>query len=295
MEKISIVIPVYGQWDLVKRNVDALLMFDQPFIEEIILVNDCSPDPNPFSFDNEIVRIVDNIQNLGYAGTANHGLRVAKSDIIVLMDSDSCAKDPFISKVIGLFKSDQSLGCVSFSTVDEDGNITGCYQKDPSVLGYILGQQLEEKYDRLFLRRGIIALPFACGIAFRKACLDEVGMFDATTFPVLDCDLDLSRRIINSRWKLSLSTEIKIIHCGGYSCKVNNKRVSKYHEGRWKFLMKNKKIKHPKLIKSLVLTRIVLEIFVMQLLILLNIDKDSYQEKIVGRKNLFKSVNYYAY
>ena len=29
MERVSVVIPVYGQWHLLKRNVDALLTYDQ--------------------------------------------------------------------------------------------------------------------------------------------------------------------------------------------------------------------------------------------------------------------------
>ena len=99
MEKVSVVIPVYGQWNLVERNINQLLRYEGENIKEIIVVDDCSRDKNPYIFDDSIVMIIRNPENLGYTATVNKGLRMATSDIILLLDSDACPIESFIKSV----------------------------------------------------------------------------------------------------------------------------------------------------------------------------------------------------
>ncbi len=100
MERVSVVIPVYGQWHLLKRNVDALLTYDQHRIAEIIVVDDCSPDSNPYQFNNEIVRVIRNMKNQGHTGTVNNGLREAKCRILCYSDSDAYPLGPFVDTLV---------------------------------------------------------------------------------------------------------------------------------------------------------------------------------------------------
>jgi len=238
MEKVSVVIPVYGQWNLAKRNIDALLKYDKKLIEEILVVNDCSPEENPYEFD-KIVWIINNESNLGYAGTVNNGLKQAKSKIIVLLDSDAYPVAEFIDKLIKMYAADPQIGCIGFGTIDEDGSDTGNYQLEPSVLGLIAGQLLEAKFDFLRFWRRKSKLPFSCAVSFTKNCLEDLSYFDAETFPVLEADNDISIRVHRSKWKLVFTREILICHKGGNSYKINHKRVVLFHESRWKLLKKH--------------------------------------------------------
>lgn len=293
-EKVSIVIPVYNQWELVKKSVDAFLQFDRDHIREIIVVNDCSPQPNPFDFDNMPVEVLTNEHNLGYAGTVNHGLRKACSDIVILMDSDACPINSFIPEMLDFFRKEKELGCLGFSTVDEQGRKTGSSQKEPSMLGYILGQRMEARLDNLNLPFFRPRIPYTCSVAYRKACLEELDFFDDKNFPSIECDLDLNMRIRNSKWEIFETEKIVVCHSGGHSYKVNNRRVSMFHELRWKLLKKNNKIKYPHLVRRIVIIRILSEMMMMKLLIAFNVDKQNYKEKLKGRKHLIKSVNSYV-
>lgn len=291
-EKVSVVIPVYGQWNLLKRNIDALLKYDSAFINEIIVVDDCSPDKNPFVFDANVVNIVINTNNMGYAGTVNNGLKRAKSPIVVLLDSDAYPLGPFMEKLLMMYSADKTIGCIGFGTVDDDGNNTGNFQYEPSILGLIAGQQLEAKFGFLRFWRNKNILPYSCAVSFTKACLEDVDYLDEQLFPVLDADHDISMRIHRSRWKLLFTRDIIICHKGGNSYKINYKRVLLFHQSRWKLFKKHGMISFIFLAKFLIRLRMRIEILMFNLLSFAK-GKEGYEEKIYGRKILIKEFKHY--
>ena len=292
MKKVSIVVPVYNQWDLVKRNIDALIKHDRDFIKEIIIVNDQSPELNPYYFDTDLVQIISNEKNLGYTGTVNNGLKRAISEIIVLLDSDAYPIGPFIQKLVHLYSVDNLIGCIGFSTVDDKGNSTGNYQFESSIIELVFGQVFEAKLSifRSWCKK--VKFPNSCAVSFRKQCLDELNYFDEVLFPVLDADVDICMRIYRSSWKLIFTQEIIISHKGGNSYKINYKRVLLHHESRWKLLKKYDKIKLLNLAKLSLKARVKAELLILKILSIsktsLNLD-----DKIIGRKKLLKQIDLY--
>jgi glycosyltransferase involved in cell wall biosynthesis len=293
MEKVSVVIPVYGQWHLLKRNIDALLNFDGDRIAEIIVVDDCSVDPNPCQFNREVVTIIKNEKNLGYTGTVNNGLRKAKSRIIVLLDSDAYPLYPFVEKLVAMYAADSKTGCIGFGTVDDAGRDNGNYQLEPSAGELIAGHQLAAKLGFLRFWRSKNKLPYSCAVSFTRECIEGLDYLDGNVFPVLDADNDISMRIHRSQWKLIFTKEIMICHSGGNSYKINYKRELLFHESRWKLLKKYRLIMFPGLTKFLLKTRIVMECLVFKILMLLKPDNGRNAEKMKGRQMLLKEINSY--
>jgi GT2 family glycosyltransferase len=289
MQKVSVVIPVYNGWDLLKRNIESLIKYDVDNILEIIVVDDCSPQPNPYIFESSLVRIILNSSNVGYTGTVNNGLKLAASELIVLLDSDAYLKSPIIEHLQNIFKKDKTIGCVGFAAVGESGKPTGSFQFESTLLGLVLGQRLELMLGDLLFKKTKYILPLSCCVSFRKKCLQELNYFDAETFPVLEADGDLGMRIHRSSWKLEYSTDIVVVHEGGNSYKVNSKRVRMYHRAKWKLFEKHAIIRNPRLTKVLLLARIRVEII---LLCFGNFTKKNLQfrEKLEGRKLLFNDV-----
>jgi GT2 family glycosyltransferase len=293
MEKVSVVIPVYGQWNLLKRNIDALVRFDRANIAEIIVVDDCSPDKNPYQFDGDLVTIVTNEKNLGYTGTVNNGLRRAKNSIIVLLDSDAYPLGAFVDKLLGMYASDKTIGCIGFGTLDEAGKDTGNYQYEPSTWELIIGQQLAAKLGFLQFWRSKNKLPYSCAVSFSRECIEGLDYFDGTIFPVLDADNDICMRVHRSRWKLLFTKEIMICHSGGNSYKINYKRVLLFHESRWKLLKKYKLIMFPGLTKALMKGRIGAECVVFKILSVIKPGNGRNAEKMKGRQLLIKEIDKY--
>lgn len=292
MTKVSVVIPVYNGWDLLKRNIDSLLQFEGENILEIIVVDDCSPKSNPYHFNESMVSIIKNNRNLGYTGTVNNGLKKAKGEVILLLDSDACLCSPIIRHLNRLYHTDETIGCIGFAARGENGNATGSYHYLSTVFGYIIGQVLDFKLNKLVSNKSDYLLPLSCCVSFRKKCLEELNYFDEETFPVLEADTDLGIRIHQSSWKLLYEKEVVVIHEGGNSYKVDSKRVRMFHQAKWKLFRKHKMIKNASLVRLLLSNRIKMEIVVLYLLKALK-GKDQVTEKLHGRKLLLKEVRQY--
>ena len=89
--KLSIIVPVYGVANYLRKCVDSLLVQDITDYE-IILVDDGSPDECPLICD-EYVEKYDNIrvvhqENAGLSAARNSGINVAIGDYIMFVDSD---------------------------------------------------------------------------------------------------------------------------------------------------------------------------------------------------------------
>ena len=92
--KISIIIPVYNVSKYLRRALDCAVK--QTYREiEVIVINDCSPDP----LDDEImreyeskypelIRLIFHKKNLGLGAARNTGIRAAKGEYILFLDSD---------------------------------------------------------------------------------------------------------------------------------------------------------------------------------------------------------------
>ena len=289
MECVSIVIPVYGQWHLLKRNIHALLQYDRNRIAEIIVVDDCSPEANPYQFNTEKVRIVRNTKNLGYTGTVNNGLKQATSRIIVLLDSDAYPLGPFVEILLNMYDADSAIGCIGFGTLDETGRDTGNYEYEPSAVELIVGQQLAARLGFLRFWRNKNKLPYSCAVSFTRQCINDLNYLDSD-FPVLDADNDISMRIHRSTWKLVFTKDIMICHSGGNSYKINHKRVLLFHESRWKLLKKHHLLLFPRLTKVLLTTRIMMEWLVFKILLIWDPGNGRHIEKMHGRKLLLHAV-----
>lgn len=294
MCKVSVVIPVYGQWILAKRNVDSLLKFDAENLLEIILVDDCSVEENPFIFDNPLVTMLKNTTNLGYAGTANNGLKHAKSKIIILLDSDAFLIRPIVHDLTLYLERNSSVGCLGFRAVDTDGEITGSAQFAPTLWGFLVGQALEARLNCFINDKNRKIIPFSCCLGLRKECLEDVLYFDAKSFPQVESDIDLSLRIHESTWKVETTEDIVVCHEGGNSYIVNNKRVRLYHRSKWDLLRKHDVIKTPYQTRQILRLRIKLELLTMRILLIYKQNSSNLREKISGRRQLLNDLKDYV-
>lgn len=91
--KISVIIPIYNVSDYLRPCLDSLI--NQSLKEiEIILVNDCSPDPMDeqicLEYKNQDPRIlyIRHDQNLGPGGARNTGIRYATAPYLAFVDGD---------------------------------------------------------------------------------------------------------------------------------------------------------------------------------------------------------------
>ncbi len=125
--EISVIIPFYENFELLKRAVESVL--NQSFKKfEIIIIFD-----NPFKSDlsilekmvskNSKIKLIINKKNLGAGLSRNKGIKVSKGKYVSFLDSDDFWKKHKLFKQINFMKRNKLLAThSSYDVIDEKNN-----------------------------------------------------------------------------------------------------------------------------------------------------------------------------
>lgn len=113
--KLSIIIPCYNMGKYLQETIDSVTSYPNKNDYEIIIVNDGSTDQPTI----ELLHILEqqgffvlNQVNMGLGKARNNGIKLAKGEYILPLDSDNRIRHNYISKSIELFENDLSLDIV---------------------------------------------------------------------------------------------------------------------------------------------------------------------------------------
>ena len=102
---VSLIIPIYNTEQFIERCLRSV--FEQTFENvEYILINDCTPDKSIEVSERVIkqypdrkVSIVNNQKNIGLAGVRNIGIKMAKGEYIIFIDSDDYVEPAMLEEM----------------------------------------------------------------------------------------------------------------------------------------------------------------------------------------------------
>ncbi|MCP3138243.1 glycosyltransferase family 2 protein [Pyxidicoccus xibeiensis] len=137
-------------------------------------------------------------ENTGFARGNNIGIAVARGTHIVLLNNDTEAEPRFLEELVRAAESHPKAGMVApkilnffdRALIDSVGGLVMC--ADGIAQGRGRGEQDTGQYDAL----EEVLLPSGCAALYRKAMLDEVGLFAEDFFAYCE-DSDLGLRC---RW-----------------------------------------------------------------------------------------------
>ncbi len=185
--EVDVIIPVYRGVEQTKRCLRSVLADTDRPPGQIILVDDCSPEPGLSAWLDEVnatgrIRLIRHRRNMGFVVSVNRGIKVSDHADVVLLNSDTEVPRGWLRRLAGHAYADARIGSVSpFSN-----NATICsYPIDaggPIPFGAELSA-IDNACRDVNGGRGI-DVPTTVGFAMfiRRACLEEVGLFDAETF-----------------------------------------------------------------------------------------------------------------
>jgi cellulose synthase/poly-beta-1,6-N-acetylglucosamine synthase-like glycosyltransferase/peptidoglycan/xylan/chitin deacetylase (PgdA/CDA1 family) len=194
---VSVLIPAFNEERVIERSVTHVLSSENVKLE-VIVIDDGSKDRTSQiiekSFaDDPRVRLI-KLENGGKARALNHGLAVAKSEIVIALDADTQFEPQTIARLARWFAVDERLAAVAGNAkVGNRINVVTKWQ----ALEYITAQNLER---RALARLGAMTVvPGAVG-AWRKQAILEVGGYPPET---LAEDQDLTIAVQRQNWNVT--------------------------------------------------------------------------------------------
>ncbi len=201
-EIVTVQLPIYNEYYVAERLIDAVCNIDYPKNLLEIQVLDDSTDETV----DLIEKIVDQKKKLGFdiyhihrtnrvgykAGALKEGLKVAKGKYIAIFDADFVPKKDFFKTTLKYF-NDDSVGMVQtrWEHLNEDYSILTKIQALALNGHFVIEQTVRNKAGFFINFNGT-------GGVWKKECIEDAGNWHADT---LTEDLDLSYRAQMRGWK----------------------------------------------------------------------------------------------
>lgn len=224
---VEIVVPIYGNLGSVRRCLASVQSNTAAGTHHLTLINDASPEPeirawlHDFALRNPAATVIENTRNLGFVQTVNLGMRLAGRRDVVLLNSDTEVANDWLERLRAAALAQDRAGTVTpFSN-----NATICSYPIFCVDNPLPDGESTASMDRFCsaVNRGqTVEIPTAVGFCMyiRRACLDQVGDFDAASFGQgYGEENDFCLRASAAGWRHLHALDVFVYHEGGASFK----------------------------------------------------------------------------
>jgi len=213
LPRASVVIPNWNGAQHLPVCLDALQGQTYPSLE-IIVVDNGSTDGSQRLIEEEYpeVRLLALDRNLGLTGGNNAGFRSARGEILISLNNDTEIHPCFVEALTAALDEHPEAGMAAakmllFDRRDTLHSAGDGYGKDGIPYNRGVWQRDAGQFDEPGWVFG------GCGgaVAYRRAMLDEVGLFDESFFMYCE-DVDLNWRAQLAGWKCWYTPEAVVYH-----------------------------------------------------------------------------------
>ena len=196
---ISFLVPAYNEEDSIENTVRALMNLKYPKGKiEIIIINDGSKD-NTLSVAKALAKKYDNVyvlnkENSGKANSLNEAIKIAKGELIAVVDADSYPKNDSVSKMIGYFDDPKVAAVTSRVLVKNKENWLCRFQiLDYGIIAWT--RKLLDFVNAVYVTNGPLSI-------YRKSIVKKVGGFDPKN---LTEDIEITWNILSRGYQTRMS------------------------------------------------------------------------------------------
>ncbi len=221
---VDVIIPVYRGLAETQRCLQSALAFAQRTAYEIVVVNDCSPEPELSAWLRELAEaqtiiLLENPVNAGFVNAVNRGMMQHPDRDVVLLNSDTEVHGDWLDRVRCHAESDPLIGTVTpFSN-----NATICSYPRFNHDNLLPYDWSLAALDHAFAEVNVglaVEIPTAVGFCMyiRRDCLQAVGYFDALVFKKgYGEENEFCRRAAEMGFKHLLCADVFVYHQGRVS------------------------------------------------------------------------------
>ena len=243
--QVSIIIPVYNQFDYTYLCLKSILKYSGDCSYEVIVANDCSTDLTGRL--DEIVKgitIINNTENLRFLLNCNHAARSARGEYLLFLNNDTQVQQAWLTSLVKLME-DPCVGMAGSRLVYPDGYLQeagGIIWKDGSAWNYGNRQNPDSSEYNYVHEADYIS---GASIMIRASVWREAGGFDRRFAPAYCEDSDLAFQVRKLGYKVLYQPESGVVHFEGVS---NGTDVS---QGQKKYQQEHQKVFYEKWEKEL--------------------------------------------
>jgi len=248
-KKISIIIPHFNGIDILRDCLISLYANSYKEFDTVIIDNG-STDGSPVFIRDKFpqVGLVENDENLGYAGACNQGLLLSDTELILLLNNDTVVPENFLQEMLNAITASPNIAMVQpkiKSIQDKEYfDYSGAAGGEMDIFGYPFARgrifdfvekdegQYDEMEDRIFWTSG-------CSLLIRKSVVNEIGLLDEDFFAHQE-EIDLNWRAQLAGYKNVVTCKTHIYHYSGYTLKSDNpKKMYLNHRNNLIMILKN--------------------------------------------------------
>ncbi len=216
--KVSIVIPVYNEFDYTYQCIQSIIDNVKNVSYEIIIGDDESTDTT-----KKIHKIIQNVKvnknttDHGFLMNCNRAAKLASGQYLVFLNNDTVVKENWLESLVQLIESDEKVGLVGSKLVYPDGRLQeagGIIWRDAS--GWNYGREQNPDMPEYNYVRECDYISGA-SIMISKALWEEIGGFDERFKPAYCEDSDLAFEVRKRGLKVLYQPQSVVVHFEGVS------------------------------------------------------------------------------
>ncbi len=235
--KLSIIIVNYNVKFFLEQCLQSIISSKTRFKFEIICVDNNSVDGSIRMLEEKFpeVILINNSNNVGFAKACNQGIKIAKSEYILILNPDTLLEEDTLKKALAFMDANPIAGGLAVKMIDGKGKYlpeskrgiptpAAAFYKMSGLAKLFYPSKIFGKYHLDYLNNNEtheVEILTGAFMLLRKSVLDKVGMFDEDFFMYGE-DVDLSYRIVKSGYTNYYFPETQIIHYKGESTKKSS-------------------------------------------------------------------------
>ena len=216
--QVSIVIPVYNQFEFTYHCVESILKNSGDITYEIIIANDCSSDLTT-QIDKILpgVNCITNEQNLRFLRNCNNAAKYAKGQYILFLNNDTQVQENWLEPLVTLIESADDIGMVGSKLIYPDGLLQeagGILWRDGSAWNF--GNRQNPALPQFNYVKQVDYISGAA-IMLSRSLWEEIGGFDEHFAPAYCEDSDLAFTVRKMGYRVMYQPLSVVVHFEGVS------------------------------------------------------------------------------
>lgn len=228
---LSIIIVNWNTKRLTAQVLLSIYKYTKGVSFEIILIDNASSDGSQKYLQKKfpLIKFIFNKKNLGFGNANNQGVKVAKGEYILFLNSDTYLLENSLKKLIMKANKTKNVGAIGPLLLNEDKSVqqsVGFFPHLPQVFfwslflddlpGGILLKPYHVDHDSFYKYDHQVDWLTGAALLIPKKVLDKIGAFDEKIFMYGE-DVDLCKRIKDASLKVIFTPVTKIVHIRGGS------------------------------------------------------------------------------